>query len=233
MRKQIPAGLSFSVSGIPYWTMDIGGFSVPARFSTHNPTPENLDEWRELFTRWFQFGAFCPLLRAHGEFPLREMWEFGGDSSPAYQTQHKFDRIRYRLLPYIYSEAADVTQNGGTMMRPLVMDFPADAKAREVVDQYLFGPAFLVTPVTAFKVREQQVYLPAGSDWYDFWTGNHFTGGQTITAPAPFDTMPIHVRAGSIIPFGPDLQYTMEKPTDPTTLYVYTGTDGTFHALRR
>ena len=231
MRLQIPAGLGFCISGIPYWTMDIGGFSVPARFSKQNPKPEDVDEWRELNTRWFEFGTFVPLLRTHGESPNREMWFFGDESSPAYQAQLKFDRLRYRLLPYVYSLASDVTHNGGTMMRPLVMDFPDDAKAREVSDEFMFGPALLVAPVTTYKARSRTVYLPRGT-WYDFWTGavddKSAVAGASVEASAPYDAIPIHVRAGSIIPFGPELQYTTEKKSDPITLFLYTGANGTF-----
>jgi alpha-D-xyloside xylohydrolase len=228
LRLQIPAGLGMSVSGIPYWTMDIGGFSVPARFAAEHPTAEDAEEWRELNARWFEFGTFVPLLRVHGEAPKREMWELGGEKHPAYQAELKFDRIRYRLLPYMYSLAGAVTQEGGTIMRPLVMDFRADAKAREVTDQYLFGPAFLVSPVTTYKARSRAVYLPGAASWYDFWTGTNATGGQSIEAPAPYDSMPIHVKAGSIIPTGPEIMYTDEKPADPIVLWVYMGADGEF-----
>jgi alpha-D-xyloside xylohydrolase len=228
LRMQIPAGLGLSVSGIPYWTMDIGGFSVPARFAAEHPTAEDAEEWRELNARWFQFGTFVPLLRVHGEAPKREMWELGGEKHPAYQAELKFDRIRYRLLPYMYSLAGAVTHEGGTIMRPLVMDFRADAKARDTTDQYLFGPAFLVSPVTAYKARSRAVYLPRAASWYDFWTGTNVTGGQTIDVPAPYDSMPIHVKAGSIIPTGPEIAYTDEKPADPIVLWIYAGADGQF-----
>jgi alpha-D-xyloside xylohydrolase len=201
---------------------------VPARFSRQNPTPEDVDEWREQNTRWFQFGTFVPLLRVHGEIPYREMWYFGGESDPAYKTMLKFDRLRYRLLPYIYSLAGGVTQEGSSIMRGLVMDFRTDAKAREIVDQYMFGPALLVNPVTTYKARSRSLYLPKAAGWYDFWTGAASSGGQTIDAPAPYESLPLFVRAGSIIPFGPELQYTAEKPADPITLYVYAGADGAF-----
>jgi alpha-D-xyloside xylohydrolase len=233
LRAQIPAGLGFSISGIPYWTMDVGGFSVPARFSAENPSPEDVEEWRELNTRWFEFGTFAPLLRVHGEYPNREMWFFGDQSSSAYQAQLKFDRLRYSLLPYTYSAAGSVTHDGGTIMRPLVMDFPADAKAREITDEYMFGPAFLVSPVTTYKARSRPVYLPAGN-WYDFWRGALLadatlnSSGRTLDAPAAYDSVPLYVRAGSIIPFGPAIQYTTEKKLDPITLFVYAGADGAF-----
>jgi len=209
--------------------MDIGGYTMENKFSARNPTPANVDEWRELNTRWFQFGTFCPITRLHGELQPREPWAFGGTNSPAFHTIVKFDELRYRLLPYIYSLAGDVTRNAGTFMRPFVMDFPQDATAREINNEYLFGPAFLVAPVTTYQARSRTVYLPqSDAGWYDFWTGVHSDGGQTLDAPAPFDSMPLFVRAGAIIPFGPEMQYTGEKPSDPITLCVYAGADGAF-----
>jgi len=191
-------------------------------------SPDAAAEWRELFTRWFEYGTFVPLLRVHGQFPFREMWEFGGELSPAYRAQLKFDRLRYRLLPYVYSLAGAVTQEGGTIMRPLVMDFRGDAAAREIGDEFMFGPALLVSPVTQYRARSRPVYLPKAVGWYDLWSGRPAAAGTTIDAPAPFDAIPVYVRAGSILPFGPDLQYIDEKPADPITLYVYAGADGAF-----
>ncbi len=228
MKKQITAGLGFSVSGLPYWTMDSGGFSVPSRFSAKDPAPEDVAEWRELNTRWFEFAAFVPLLRVHGQFPYREMWQFGGGDSPSFRAQLKYDRLRYRLLPYIYSLAGAVTQDSGTIMRPLVMDFPDDPKALDIADQYMFGPALLVNPVTTYQARSRPVYLPGSGGWYDFSTGAALKGGQTLAADAPFDAIPLYVRAGSIVPAGPELRYVGEKPADPVTLYVYAGADGAF-----
>ena len=229
MRAQITAGLGFCLSGMPYWTMDIGGFSVPSRFSARKPKPGDAEEWNELNARWFEFGTFVPFLRVHGEFPYREMWEFGGNHSPAYNAELKFDRIRYLLLPYIYSLAGAVTHDGGTIMRALVMDFPADTNVFNIGDEYLFGPALLVNPVTTFQARNRPVYLPtAPGGWYDFWNGQWLGGGQTIDAAAPYNAIPIYVRAGSIIPTGPEIQYTGEKPADPITLHVYAGADGRF-----
>lgn len=226
MHKQVPAGLGFSLSGVPYWTFDCGGFVVPSRFVT--PTPQDLDEWRELNTRWFEYAAFLPILRVHGQAPKREMWEFGGETSAAYQAQLKFDRLRYQLLPYIYSLAGGVTQRSGTILRPLVMDFGSDPGAREIGDEYMFGPALLVSPVVTYKAREREVYLPpAAGGWYGFWTGAPVRAGS-ISAPAPFDAIPVFVRAGSIVPFGPALQYVDEKPADPLTVFVYAGADGAF-----
>jgi alpha-D-xyloside xylohydrolase len=229
MRKQVPAGLSFSVSGMPYWTLDSGGFAVPARFAASNPAAADVTEWRELNTRWFEYATFLPLMRVHGQAPPREIWQFGGDTSTAYAAMLKFDRLRYRLLPYIYSLAGGVTRRGGTILRPLVMDFRGEAAARDIVDQFMFGPAFLVSPVTTYNARNRSVYLPgAGGGWYDFWTGKAAAGAQTVQADAPFDSIPVYVRAGSIVPVGPELQYVAEKPADPLTLYVYAGADGAF-----
>lgn len=229
MRRQIAAGLGYSISGVPYWSMDIGGFTAPPRFLGAKLPAAAQAEWDELNARWFEFGAFVPLVRLHGESQFREPWAFGGDTSPAYHAILKFDRLRYQLLPYIYSVAGDVTQDGTTFMRPLVMDFPGDAKARDLADEYLFGPAFLVAPVTAYRARERSVYLPAtAGGWFNFWTGERVMGGRAVTAPAPYDAMPLYLRAGSIVPFGPDLQYTTEKPADPVTLRVYAGADGRF-----
>src|SRR5207249_3170262 len=162
---------------VPYWSMDVGGYAMPAKFTAKKPTAAAVDEWRELNARWFQFGAFCPFLRVHGEPPPREMWELGGESDPAYLAELKFDRLRYALLPYIYAIAGAITHEHGTMMRPLVMDFRGDEKARAITNQYMFGPAFLVSPVTTYQARSRPVYLPAGSTWYNFWTGAMLAGG--------------------------------------------------------
>lgn len=221
--KQLPAGLNFVLSGIPYWTMDIGGFAEHPRF------PGDGAEWEELNTRWFQWGTFVPLLRVHGQDDRtgpREMWNFGEQT---YQAHLKFDRIRYRLMPYVYSLAGDITQRAGTMMRPLVMDFRADEAVWEIWDQYMFGPALLVNPVTDYQARSRSVYLPQTSGgWYDFWTGESQAGGQTLDAPAPYDSIPVFVRAGSIIPVGPEIEFTDQAPADPITLFVYTGANGAF-----
>ncbi|HTV39133.1 MAG TPA: TIM-barrel domain-containing protein [Candidatus Sulfotelmatobacter sp.] len=225
MRAQITAGLGFCLSGLPYWSMDSGGFSVPSRFSSG----KDFDEWCELNARWFEFATFVPLLRVHGEYPNREMWEFGGDSSPTYAAQVRFDRLRYRLMPYIYSLAGNVTHQGGTIMRALVMDFPADTNVFNIGDEYMFGPALLINPVTTYRARSRPVYLPQDpGGWYDFWTGQHFVSGRTVQAAAPFNAIPVFARAGSIVPFGPEIQYTGEKPADPLTIYIYTGADGDF-----
>jgi alpha-D-xyloside xylohydrolase len=229
LAKQVTAGLGYSVSGVPYWTSDSGGYTMQAKFGVKDQKPEDAEEWRELNARWFEFATFCPITRIHGELRFREPWTFGGDSHPAYKAIVKFDRLRYRLLPYIYSLAGAVTQGGDTIMRPLVMDFPSDSIARELTDEYLFGPALLVAPVTSYQARSRTVYLPAtAGGWFDFWTGAAAAGGRSGVAPAPYDEIPIYARAGAILPFGPELQYTAEKAADPVTLYVYAGADGAF-----
>ncbi len=227
LRKQIAAGLGFSVSGTPYWTTDTGGYTMDRRLAQAKQG-EALDEWQELNARWFQYSTFCPILRAHGTDRAREPWNIGDENSPVYQTELKFDKLRYALFPYIYSIAGAVTQDGSTMMRPLVMDFRNDASARDLTDEYMFGPAFLVSPVTEYKARTRAVYLPAGTDWYDFWSGNRARGGRTITADAPYDSIPVFVRAGSIVPVGPEQQYIGEKPNAPIALYIYAGANGRF-----
>jgi len=228
MKKQITAGLGFSISGVPYWTFDTGGFAVPSRFSSPNPGPDAAGEWAELNTRWFEYATFLPILRVHGQAPAREMWAFGGEASPAYSAMRKFDRLRYRLLPYIYSLAGMVSHRGGTILRPLAMDFRADKASREIDDEFMFGPAFLVNPVTSYGARSRLVYLPPAAGWYDFWTGVRFAGAAMVRSPAPFEAIPIYVRSGSIVPVGPELQYTSEKLADPITVYVYAGADGAF-----
>jgi len=216
-KAQIPAGLGFSLSGVPYWTTDIGGFDTPPKFATDKQTPEAADEWRELNTRWFEFGTFCPLTRAHGQFPFREPWNIAPDDHPAYSAITKFIRLRYRMLPYVYSLAGQITQHHGTMLRPLVMDFRSDPKVYDIGDAFMFGPSLLVSPVTDYKARSRRVYLPAGT-WYDFWSGAVVAGGRSLDVAVPYDAIPVHVRAGAILPVGPELQYTSEKPADPIEL---------------
>jgi alpha-D-xyloside xylohydrolase len=228
MAKQIPAGLGFSLSGIPYWTQDVGGYTMQQKFSAQKTKPEDDEEWRELNARWFEFGVFTPLLRVHGELRPREMWNIAADSHPAYQAELKSDQLRYRLLPYVYTLAGEATHHAGTMLRPLVMDFAGDKQARDLPDEYMFGPAFLVAPVTTFKARSRSVYLPKAEGWYDFWSGKAVSPGTRFDAPAPYDETPVFVKAGSIVPFGPELQYTGEKAADPLTVWVYGGANGSF-----
>ena len=215
-RQQIPAGLNFSLSGIPYWNTDIGGF-----FAGDPADPK----YAELFTRWFQFGAFCPMFRVHGTGKPKEVWRFDAATQ---RILADTIALRYRLLPYLYSVSWQVTSAGATMLRPLVMDFPADPRVRTIGDQFLFGPALLVNPVTAANAVSREVYLPAGTSWIDFWTGAAQAGGQAITAAAPIERLPLFVRAGSILPLGPAVQYADEQPADPLELRVYRGADGRF-----
>ena len=216
-RRQIPAGLNYSVSGLPYWTTDIGGF-----VSANPDDPA----YRELYIRWFQFGTFCPIFRAHGTRTTNqnEIWSYGTE---AQKTLAAYDNLRYRLMPYIYSLAWKTTSEGYTIMRPLVMDFREDTRAQNIGDQFLFGPSILVSPVTEPGAATRRLYLP-NAKWYDFWTGAAVQGGRTLDAPSPIDRMPLYIRAGSIVPLGPDLQYAAEKSADPIELRVYRGANGAF-----
>jgi len=216
-RRQIPAGLNFELSGIPYWTTDIGGFVFG---NTEDPA------FRELFVRWFQYGTFNPILRVHGtRHPdENELWSYGPD---AQKILVNFDHLRYRMLPYIYSLAWKTTSEAYTPMRPLVMDFRTDARAQDVGDQFMYGPAFLVNPVTDAGATSRQVYLP-DAKWYDFWTGVAVEGGQSINAVAPLERLPLYVRAGSILPLGPDEEWSTEKAADPIELRIYRGANGDF-----
>ena len=235
MKAQISAGLNFAVSGIPYWTMDIGGFCVENRFvagqELYNRTgKENEDqkEWRELNTRWFQFGAFCPLFRAHGQYPFREPWEIAPEGHPAYESIVYYTKLRYTLMPYIYSLAGMTWFKDYTIMRPLVMDFLADDAVRNIGDAYMFGPAFLVAPVYEYGARSREVYFPECEGWYDFYSNEFIAGGKAATVAAPYDRMPLYVRAGSIVPCGPEIRWSDEKPADVIDLYVYQGASGSF-----
>ena len=226
LKNQIPAGLNFSLSGIPYWNTDTGGFF--GNRSAGNGNPQN-PQYEELFSRWFQFSAFCPMFRVHGSYglsPGKEFWRF--DEKTQGILRNYLD-LRYRLLPYLYSTAWQATSDGSTFMRPLVMDFPKDAHVLGIGSQYLFGPAIMVTPVTAAGATTQSVYLPAaGAPWYNFWTGATSGAGQSVDAAAPVETVPLFVKPGSIIPMGPFLQYSSEKPADPIELRIYRGADGKF-----
>jgi alpha-D-xyloside xylohydrolase len=226
LKAQISSGTNFCLSGIPYWSMDIGGFAVEPRYE--HPSDADLDEWRELNTRWYQFGAFAPIFRVHGQFPLREIYNIAPENHPAYQAQLAYNKLRYRLMPYIYSLTGMVTQKDYTIMRGLVMDFGADKNVLNINDQFMFGPAIMVNPVSEYKARSRSVYLPAGSDWYELQTGTKLSGGQTIQADAPYSEIPLYVKSGSIIPCGPAIQYTTEKSADTIRVFVYTGSNGTF-----
>jgi alpha-D-xyloside xylohydrolase len=217
LRRQIPAGLNYSLSGLPYWTTDIGGFV------SGNPDDPS---YRELFVRWFQFGTFNPILRVHGtrSTDQNELWSYGAE---AQKILVRFDNLRYRLLPYIYSLAWMTTSQGYTPMRALVMDFRSDVRAANVGNQFMYGPAILVSPVTEPGATSRSVYLPQAR-WYDFWNGSSSEGGKRVEAEAPLDRLPMYVRAGSILPLGPEMEWSTEKPADPIELRVYPGADGDF-----
>lgn len=223
---QIPAGLNMALSGVPNWTHDIGGFAVEDHYTRQDPA--HLEEWRELYSRWFQYGAFTPVFRSHGEFPFRETWNIAPEGSEVYDGLVYYHKLRYRLLPYIYTLAADTYHNDGTIMRALVMDFPDDPQAHNIGDQYMFGPAFHVAPVTEFKARTRDVYLPAGADWYDFYSGERRSGGNKVTVDAPLTRLPLHVRSGAIVPLGPEVQYALQETDGSLTIRVYRGADGAF-----
>jgi alpha-D-xyloside xylohydrolase len=226
MLLQISAGVNFSMSGLPYWTMDIGGFAVERRYE--QPDAATLEEWREMNARWYQFGSFVPLFRAHGQFPYREIYNISPVGHPCYESMLYYNKLRYRLLPYTYSLAGQVYHRDYTMMRGLVMDFAADTAVKNIADQYLYGPSLLINPVYNYKDRNRPVYLPKGQGWYDLYSGRYHEGGQKIVAEASYERMPVFVKAGSIIPFGPALQYTSEKKADTITLFVYQGRDAAF-----
>lgn len=225
-KAQIPAGINFSLSGIPYWTTDIGGFAVEKRYE--NAKGADLDEWRELQTRWYQFGAFSPLFRVHGQFPYREIYNIAPEEHPAYRSMMYYNKLRYRLMPYIYSLVGKTYHDDYTLMRGLIMDFGKDEKVKNIADQYMFGPSFLINPVYTYGAKNRELYLPAGTNWYDLYTGKYLNGGRKTTVDAPYERMPVYVKEGSIIPYGPELQYTSQKKADTIILYVYTGKDAKF-----
>ena len=222
-RMQAAAGLNYSMSGIPFWGMDIGGFSVMSKFYS----ADNAPEWQELQTRWHQAGAFVPLFRTHGQWPRRELWNIAPEGSKAYESILYYMRLRYRLMPYIYSLTGAVHFEDATIMRALAMDYPDDPEVRDLSDQWLFGPAIMVCPVFEYKATSRSVYFPEGT-WYDFYTGEKIEGGRRITVDAPYERIPLYVRAGSIIPMGPDMEWTDEKPLEEVTLMVYPGADSDF-----
>jgi len=238
LRQQISAGLNFSLSAIPYWNSDIGGFFL-WNF------PHKLDDanYRELYARWIQFGAFCPMMRSHGTDAPREIFQFGKKGDKIYDAIEESINLRYRLLPYIYSTSWDVTAHQSTMMRALVMDFAGDKRALDINNQYMFGKSLLVCPVTDSmyskpgttvnvedysEIKTHEVYLPQGTDWYDFWTGEHLQGGQTVQKEALIDIIPLYAKAGSILPIGPKVHYATEKKWDNLEIRVYPGADGEF-----
>lgn len=240
-RKQIPTGLNFSLSGIPYWNTDIGGFfNWPYHGGAENKA------YHELYTRWFQYGTFLPMQRSHGSGVKKEIYNLGKKGDWVYDSEEKYINLRYALLPYLYSTGWQVTDNAGSFLRALFMDFNEDKKVHTISNQYMFGKAFLVTPVTrnmyVFSDKEQwkdpyedfsktgtqDVYLPKGTKWFDFWTGEVLNGGQMVTKEVPIDIIPLYVRAGSIVPFGPKVQYSTEKKWNNLEIRIYPGADGEF-----
>ncbi|PTY00126.1 glycoside hydrolase family 31 protein [Opitutus sp. ER46] len=264
LRRSIPEGLNFCVTGEPYWSVDIGGFFINhdpklwfwrgdyadgcrglTEMTALEPDPKDTGcqdrGYWELYTRWLQYGAFLPIFRSHGTDAAREIWRFGEAGTPFYDTIAEYIRLRYELLPYIYSAAAQVTLASATLMRPLALDFPADPRTHAVTDQFRFGPSLMVCPVTQpmyfgpnstpieGAAKSRSVYLPAGTTWCDFWTGAAHKGGRTIEAAAPLETIPVFVPAGTILPLSPEpQQYTDEKPDAPYEIRIYAGANGTF-----
>jgi alpha-D-xyloside xylohydrolase len=218
-RRQIVAGLNYTITGFPYWTTDIGGFFRPGKSQYTD------EKYQELFTRWFQWGTFNPILRIHGYQSETEPWKYG---QTVEDNIRKMLNLRYRLLPYIYSEAWQVTKNGSTIMRPMVMDFGDDTNAVEQPYEYMFGGAFLVAPITEAIATQRDVYLPKSTNWYDFWTGKRIKGGQSIKTKAPLDKIPLFIKAGSIIPFGPEVQFAAERNWDNLEIRIYPGINGEF-----
>ncbi len=238
-RKQIPAGLNFMATGCPYWSVDVGSFfTAPDRWHRWfcvGEFPEGCNDpaYREYYTRMFQWGTFLPMLRSHGTDTPREIWRFGEPGTPYYDAILDMIRLRYSLIPYIYSMAAMTTQQNYTMVRLLAFDFAKDPQVLDLKDEYMFGPAFLVCPVTTPAAKpgetiERRTYLPKDTKWYDYWTNTTYQGGQWINAFAPLNQLPLFVRAGSIIPMGPNVQYDGEKSWQTLTVRVYPGADGSF-----
>ena len=235
MRAQMTAGLNYSISGVPFWGMDQGGFCVENRyvaaqqlFDKSGVENEDLKEWRELQTRWNQFGAFIPLFRSHGQWPLREIWNIAPDNHPAYKSFVYYDKLRYRLMPYLYSMAGWAHFKDYTLMRPLIMDFNGDKEVENIGNQWMFGPALMACPVGYYKARNRSVYFPVDCGWYNLYTNEYVEGGQNLIVEAPYEQIPVFVREGAIIPFGPEMQWSDEKPAELINLYVYAGQNGKF-----
>ena len=227
MKAQISAGMNFALSGIPYWTQDVGGFSVQKKFEKATEGSEAMEEWRELNARWHQWGAFTPLYRSHGQYPFREIYHLAPETHPAYQSIRYYNRLRYRLMPYIYTLASRTWFEDYTLMRPLVMDYPDDVVACNTDDQFFLGDALMICPVYTYKARSREVYLPEGL-WYDFRSEQPLEGGRRLVAEAPYEHIPIYARAGEIIPLGREVEYTAQEQDHALTLNVYTGADARF-----
>ena len=230
MRAQMTAGLNYSMSGIPFWGMDQGGFCVENRyvaaqqiFNNTGVENEDLKEWRELQARWSQFGAFIPLFRVHGQWPTREIWNIAPDSHPAYKSFVYYDKLRYRLMPYMYSLAGWAHFKDYTLMRALIMDFNGDKEVENIGNQWMFGPALMACPVGYYKARNRSVYFPKQCGWYNLYTNEYVEGGQSLVVDAPYEQIPVFVREGAIIPFGPEMEWCDEKPAELINLYIYAG----------
>ncbi|MBR2114852.1 MAG: DUF5110 domain-containing protein [Prevotella sp.] len=261
LRKQVPAGLSFTLTGNPNFNTDIGGFFCNSYNTKGKGSAPKNPQFQELYVRWMQYGLFCPVFRSHGADAPREIWQFGKKGEPVYDAIEKQIRLRYRLIPYLYSTAWQVTSNNDSYMRPLLADFASDKKVWDIADEFMFGRSILAAPIVNPQYTEEKVirtnamtgwdrqsvsdgsavgiadfsttkiatkYLPKGTVWYDFWTGKQFKGGQNVTFETAFDRVPMFVRAGSIVPLGPEMQYVGEKSWDNLELRIYPGADGQF-----
>ena len=235
MRAQMTAGLNYSMAGLPFWGMDQGGFCVENRyvaaqqeFDKTGKENADLKEWRELQARWNEFGCFVPLYRTHGQWPTREVWNIAPADHPAFKSIVFYDKLRYRLMPYLYSMAGMVHFKDYTMMRGLVMDFNGDDNIYNIKDQWMFGSALMACPVGEYQKYSRNVYLPKQKGWYDFYTGKHYAGGQTIVADAPYEKIPVFVPEGSILPVGPEMEWSDQKKPELIDLYVYAGKDGSY-----
>ena len=261
LRKQVPAGLSYSLTGNPNFNTDIGGFFCGSYNTKGSGSAPRNPQFQELYVRWMQYGLFCPVFRSHGADAPREIWQFGKKGEPVYDAIEKQIRLRYRLIPYLYSTAWQVTSNNDSYMRPLFSDFAADKKVWNITDEFLFGRSILAAPIVKAQYTEEKIirtdamtgwnrqnatdgsnngaidftatktatkYLPKGATWYDFWTGKYYTGGQDVTLETSLDRVPMFVRAGSILPLGPEMQYVGEKAWDNLELRIYPGANGSF-----
>ena len=262
LRKQVPAGLSFTLTGNPNFNTDIGGFFCSSYNTKGSGSAPKNPQFQELYVRWMQYGLFCPVFRSHGADAPREIWQFGKKGEPVYDAIEKQIRLRYRLIPYLYSTAWQVTSNNDSYMRPLFADFAADKKVWNMTDEFMFGRSILAAPIVDPQYTEEKVvrtnemtgwdrndvrgqkedtrgvdwtatktatkYLPKGTDWYDFWTNKRLKGGQNITFETALDRVPMFVRAGSILPLGPEMQYVGEKAWDDLEIRIYPGADGQF-----
>ena len=261
LRKQVPAGLSYSLTGCPNFNTDIGGFFCGSYNTKGSGSAPQNPQFQELYVRWMQYGLFCPVFRSHGADAPREIWQFGKRGEPVYDAIESQIRLRYRLIPYLYSTAWQVTSNNESYLRPLFSDFAADKKVWNMTDEFMFGRSILAAPILDPQYTQEQIiredamtgwdkkdvkmengelivdwnapktvtkYLPKGTLWYDFWTGKSYRGGQSVTLQTSLDRVPMFVRAGSILPLGPEMQYTGEKPWDNLELRLYPGADGTF-----